>query len=222
MSDAKTGAKPLTSEEEMALRAAWALIGAWEKREDGVYPCPLCDEQGTVDGFVLDATNITPATLGGYGIGEGLMAATLVAESTGPLLASLDAERARADAAERALRYNQLSCREAAEYLRRAENPHTNREATISLLEKTANGESAEATESYVKDLEADCERFEAELLVKDGYLSPVEVERRVAEEREACAKVVEESAPEMNVTRALCRQVADRVRARGAKAGPK
>lgn len=91
-----SGEEPFTPAEEKALREAWALIGAWETTEAAdelEYECPLCDGQGTTGGFRLDAVNVTPATLGGYGIGEGLVAAELVAMSTGRLLATLDAER---------------------------------------------------------------------------------------------------------------------------------
>jgi hypothetical protein len=90
---------PLTPEEETKLRAAWKLIGAWEMTESPdenlEYTCPLCNGEGYTDGFRLDAQNITPATIGGYGIGEGLGAAELVANSVGRLLATLDIERAR-------------------------------------------------------------------------------------------------------------------------------
>jgi hypothetical protein len=91
--------EPLSPSEEKKLRAAWALIGAWEEREDGSYQCPLCHGEGEVDGFVLDATNVCPGTIAGYGIGDGLAAAELVAESTGALLSTLDAVRAERDAA---------------------------------------------------------------------------------------------------------------------------
>lgn len=91
--------EPLSPYDEKKLRAAWALIGAWEEREDGPYQCPLCHGEGEADGFVLDATNVCPATIAGYGIGEGLAAAELVAESTGALLSTLDAVREERDVA---------------------------------------------------------------------------------------------------------------------------
>lgn len=93
---------PYTREEEAELRAAWEKIGAWEKTSEtgeGEYlECPFCHGDGETEGFILDATNVTPATLVGCGIGDGLEAAELVAKSTGHLLATLDAERAQSEA----------------------------------------------------------------------------------------------------------------------------
>ncbi len=94
--------EPLTPEEEKALREAWISIGGWEltDRIEGAeeVTCPVCNGEGACEGFRLDATNVTPATLGGYGIGKGLDDAELVANSTGALLATLDQTRAELDA----------------------------------------------------------------------------------------------------------------------------
>lgn len=86
----------LTKDEEAALRKAWAAVGDWEQTTpEEEHECPVCGGEGYVDGVRYDATAACPATVVGYGIGEGLAAAELLAVSTGPLLATLDAERAK-------------------------------------------------------------------------------------------------------------------------------
>ena len=86
----------LTREEEQAVRAAWASVGSWEQTTEAEEQwCPTCDGEGYVEGVRYDATAVCPATVVGYGIGDGLAAAELLVTSTGGLLATLDAERAK-------------------------------------------------------------------------------------------------------------------------------
>lgn len=86
----------LTRDEEAALRKAWAAVGDWEQTTpEEEHECPVCGGEGYVDGVRYDATAACAATVVGYGIGDGLEAAELLAVSTGPLLATLDAERAK-------------------------------------------------------------------------------------------------------------------------------
>ena len=85
-----------TQEEEQEVRAAWASVGSWEQTTEAEeQQCPTCDGEGYVEGVRYDATSVCPATVVGYGIGDGLAAAELLATSTGGLLATLDAERAK-------------------------------------------------------------------------------------------------------------------------------
>jgi hypothetical protein len=98
-------ARALTPEEEAEVRAAWVSVGSWEETERSeYYECPLCNGESEVAGVTFDASNVTPATLQGFGIGKGLAAAELLAKSTGPLLATLDATRAELEEAREALR----------------------------------------------------------------------------------------------------------------------
>lgn len=101
----------LTRDEEAALRKAWAAVGDWEQTTpEEEHECPVCGGDGYVDGVRYDATAACAATVVGYGIGDGLEAAELLAVSTGPLLATLDAERAKVARLREALEHWQRAC----------------------------------------------------------------------------------------------------------------
>ena len=76
------------------IAAAWKRVGSWQettRTENGqVDECPFCGGDGEVEGIIYDATAVHPATLVGYGIGQGLEDAELLAGAVPVLLAEVE------------------------------------------------------------------------------------------------------------------------------------
>lgn len=83
----------MTRSELLAWSADAQSLGCWQRSvlgNDGYYEagegpaeefeCPLCHGEGKVDGNRYDAREVIPATLVGYGIGDGLRIAERWAE----------------------------------------------------------------------------------------------------------------------------------------------
>lgn len=97
-----------------AIAAAWARVGSWQRTKvrDGSWQptddtsademeCPLCTGDGVAFGVRWDATTVSPATLVGYGIGQGLEDAELLAGAVPVLLGEVERlQRERAEVAQ--------------------------------------------------------------------------------------------------------------------------